>query len=158
MAALNSAIVLIQWLLSCCHHDVAYCLVWCLNYWLAIIILSFVGKKCNSSEVGSMRNNLIIKYLAASPGMWVAVNAWASHNAQHCPEQLLLTWLLIVVGVYKVYCSNIEYPIIRRHAPIRRSYYHRNSGLSRIGPIQLAPASYLNEPIRDEPISEYIPN
>ncbi len=54
-----------------------------------------------------------VLWLTASPGVWVAMNASASHNAQHCPEQLQLTWLSIVVGVYKIYCSNIDCPIIR---------------------------------------------
>ncbi len=55
--------------------------------------------------------------LAVSPGVWVAVNASASHNTQHWLEKKCsiwqLTWLLIVVGSYKIYCSNIEYAIIR---------------------------------------------
>ncbi len=45
--------------------------------------------------------------------LWRAASA--SHNAQHCPEQFQLTWILLVlvVGVHKIYCSNIECPIIR---------------------------------------------
>ncbi len=54
-----------------------------------------------------------VLWLAASPGVWVALNVSASHNGQHCPEQLQLTWPLIVVWVYKIYFSNIECPIIR---------------------------------------------
>ncbi len=55
-------------------------------------------------------------WLAVSPPVWVAVNTSASHNAHTCPEQtsiLQLTWALIVVRVYKIYCSNIECPIMR---------------------------------------------
>ncbi len=60
-------------------------------------------------------------WLAASPGVWVAVNATANHNT-HCPEQtiyiytharchsiLQLTWVLIVVWVlikYTVHALN----------------------------------------------------
>ncbi len=43
--------------------------------------------------------------------IWLAV----SHNAQPRTNNYILqmTWLLIAVGVYNIYCINIECPIIR---------------------------------------------
>ncbi len=57
-----------------------------------------------------------VLWLAVSPGVWVAVNVSVS-RCTALPRTnnsiLQLTWLLIVLRVYKIYYSNIEFPIIR---------------------------------------------
>ncbi len=62
---------------------------------------------------GSIYGNLIY----VSPGVWVAVNALGSHNTNTFPKQTHRIAIDVSINscgrFYKIYCSNIECPIIR---------------------------------------------
>ncbi len=67
-------------------------------------------------------------WLAVSPGVWVVMNASASHNILTAPEQTHHFAIDLSINscgsFYKIYCSNIECLIIREvyRSPASRTY------------------------------------
>ncbi len=86
-------------------HDL--CVVY-MQIWLAnMVCLSEIHIQIRKEGVKSL-------WLAVSSDVWVSVNTVIMHTPPRTYISLLqLTWVLIVVGGYKIYCSNIECPIIR---------------------------------------------
>ncbi len=54
-----------------------------------------------------------VLWLVVSPGLWVAVNASASHNTQHCPERTIIycNWL-DYIKKKKSLCTSSDRPMI----------------------------------------------